>query len=272
MIINKAIKEAANYHHQKILEAIFKSTGQNNNSSPSPSPGNKGGYGKMAKVGGALLATGMALDYYNGAQSNTSLSNVADSALQIGGSALTMGAAGAQIGAYFGPQGALIGGALGGLFGLYTGLTSSGIINDGYISKDGKVTKIHDNDNVMAFKEGGPVIGAISNLSISSKQEIGMLKNISEGINKMSNNAGSSIKPEDIKAAVKEAIIEGFKSQNQVIEVKLNGEKVGEGLLASGFVNMMTNANKSKGAPTLNPNNLTYRDGQIPTSGYNSRI
>jgi hypothetical protein len=76
------------------------------------------------------------------------------------------------------------------------------------------------------------------------------------------------IKPEDLKAAVRDAIIEGFKSQNQTIEVKLNGEKVGEGLLASGFVNMMTNANKTKGAPTINPNSVIYRDGQIPSSGY----
>ena len=148
----------------------------------------------------------------------------------------------AAMGSAFGPWGAVIGGAI--------GLGSSLMMNDGFISKDGKIVKIHDNDNVIAFKENGPIMNSAGKSQSSSSSETSM------------------IKPEDLKAAVRDAIIEGFKSQNQTIEVKLNGEKVGEGLLASGFVNMMTNANKTKGAPTINPNSVIYRDGQIPSSGY----
>ena len=148
----------------------------------------------------------------------------------------------AAMGSAFGPWGAVIGGAI--------GLGSSLMMNDGFISKDGKIVKIHDNDNVIAFKENGPIMNSAGKSQSSSSTTSPM------------------IKPEDLKAAVRDAIIEGFKSQNQTIEVKLNGEKVGEGLLASGFVNMMTNANKAKGAPTINPNSVIYRDGQIPSSGY----
>jgi tetratricopeptide (TPR) repeat protein len=151
----------------------------------------------------------------------------------------------AAMGSAFGPWGIGIGAAI--------GLGSSLLMNDGFISKDGKVVKIHDNDNVIAFKENGPIMNSAGKSQSTSSSTTPM------------------IKPEDLKAAVRDAIIEGFKSQNQTIEVKLNGEKVGEGLLASGFVNMMTNANKTKGAPTINPNSVIYRDGQIPSSGYISQ-
>jgi hypothetical protein len=163
-------------------------------------------------------------------------------------SAAELGMTGATIGSFFGPVGTAVGGVLGATIG---GVYS--MMNDGFISKDGKVVKIHDNDNVIAFKENGPILNSATNASNSSL------------------NQSQMIKPEDLKAAVRDAIIEGFKSQNQKIEVKLNGEKVGEGLLASGFVNMMTNANKTKGAPTINPNTVIYRDGQIPSSGYISQ-
>lgn len=162
--------------------------------------------------------------------------------------AAELGMTGATIGSFFGPMGTVVGGALGATIG---GVYS--MIGDGFISKDGKVVKIHDNDNVIAFKENGPIMNSASKTSTNPSSQSQM------------------IKPEDLKAAVRDAIIEGFKSQNQTIEVKLNGEKVGEGLLASGFVNMMTNANKTKGAPTINPNTVIYRDGQIPSSGYISQ-
>lgn len=163
-------------------------------------------------------------------------------------SAAELGMTGATIGSFFGPMGTVVGGVLGATIG-----GAYSMMNDGFISKDGKIVKIHDNDNVIAFKENGPIMNSASKTSIDSS------------------NQSQMIKPEDLKAAVRDAIIEGFKSQNQKIEVKLNGEKVGEGLLASGFVNMMTNANKTKGAPTINPNTVIYRDGQIPSSGYISQ-
>lgn len=191
---------------------------------------------KVLRGGAGLAGLGLlAFDYLSSVDDNDTLSNT------------LMGAAqGAALGGVAGLPGAAIGGILGAASGYY------GSMQDGFISKDGKVVKIHDNDNVIAFKENGPIMNSNSKSSTNSS------------------NQSSMIKPEDLKAAVRDAIIEGFKSQSQTIEVKLNGEKVGEGLLASGFVNMMTNANKTKGAPTINPNTVIYRDGQIPSSGYNA--
>jgi len=174
---------------------------------------------------------------------------------------------GAGLGAMFGPIGAAVGAA--------GGLAYAHFIDDGFISKDGKLIKIHDDDNILAFKEGGPVMEKSGNMSINKIHNEG-IGEITKQISMLTSSIGlmmnkkDSINPELIKSAVKEAIIEGFKAQNQVIEVKLNGEKVGEGLLASGFTNMMSNANKTKGNPTINPGSIIYRDGQMPSSGYNT--
>lgn len=164
------------------------------------------------------------------------------------------GIAGGALGSFLGPVGMMIGSSLGSSLGSWAG----SYFDDGFISKDGKITKIHDNDNVLAFKEDGPVLNSgnrVSELINKNRPSIDMTA--------LTNDM--SIKMKD---AVQAAMIEGFKSQNQTIEVKLNGEKVGEGLLASGLTNMMSNANKTKGNPTINPNSIIYRDGQIPSSGY----
>jgi hypothetical protein len=156
---------------------------------------------------------------------------------------------GAGLGAMFGPIGAAVGAA--------GGLAYAHFIDDGFISKDGKLIKIHDDDNILAFKEGGPVMEKSGNMSINKIHNEG-IGEITKQISMLTSSIGLMMNKKD---SIK---------QNQVIEVKLNGEKVGEGLLASGFTNMMSNANKTKGNPTINPGSIIYRDGQMPSSGYNT--
>ena len=210
---------------------------------------------KFNAISGAVGLAGAGLATY-GAMTDSSWATTL-------GAMASLGATGAQIGAMFGPAGALIGGGLGAVAG---GIMAN--MNDGFISKDGKIVKIHDDDNVVAFKENGPVLKSAGNQSLEKTYN----SNLSDSIRRLTTVTArnqSSIDPDMLQNAIKEAMIEGFKNQNQKIEVKLNGEKVGEGLLASGLTTMASNANVTKGHPTINPESVIYRDGQLPMSGYN---
>jgi len=77
----------------------------------------------------------------------------------------------------------------------------------------------------------------------------------------------------EIRKAVQDGIISGLKSvsgneQMQPVVISMNGEKLGEVLLKSGFTRMMTNPNKTNQYPTLNADVLQYPGGDSPASRF----
>jgi len=102
------------------------------------------------------------------------------SALNVLGGAVSMGAMGAQLGSMFGPWGTAIGGLAGAAYGAYSSM------NDGYISKDGKITKIHDNDNVIAFRENGPILNTSKEIEdLKSRNNFSQNTDVAKIINEL---------------------------------------------------------------------------------------
>jgi len=89
--------------------------------------------------------------------------------------------------------GAPAGSAIGlGINALNTGLDIKDAINDGFISKGGKVTKINDNDSVIALQPGGP----LDRMGIIPSSNQGIFKGVSPsygGSNNYSSNSSNNI-------------------------------------------------------------------------------
>jgi len=121
-------------------------------------------------------------------------------------------------------------------------------LQDGIIDMNGVRTKIDDKDSILAAKEGGPILDSLRDVIISNQR--------------------NRIDMNEIRKAVQEGIIAGMKvigagsDQQQPVIISMNGEKVGEALLKSGFTKMMTNPNKTNQYPTLNANSLQYPSGE----------
>jgi hypothetical protein len=115
----------------------------------------------MSKIGGIGAVAGGAM---SGGAEYMKTGDIGKSFAVGGGSAIG-GLAGAAIGQMLIPipgVGALIGGVAGSMLGEAIGRYSTGnsqtnSINDGIISKDGKVTRINDSDSILAFKPGGQI-------------------------------------------------------------------------------------------------------------------
>ena len=72
-------------------------------------------------------------------------------------------------------------------------------INDGFISKDGNVTRFDDQDDILAAKSGGPIdklldanSAVMGELNSVNKNQLNVLISIRDGINMLVSNAGSS--------------------------------------------------------------------------------
>jgi len=136
--------------------------------------GSRGGSrgGKMGRMGGVGLGAvaalgGMGLDMYRNSMDDPD--STAGKWAGVGSSALEWGGTGAMVGSMFGPLGTLIGagvGAIGGgLYGAYNeGMFDSELnqpVRDAILSKDG-ITPIDKNDDLVAYKPGGPVDNKIN--------------------------------------------------------------------------------------------------------------
>lgn len=123
---------------------------------------------------------------------------------------------------------------------------SSVQIHDGVINQNGSVVKIDNQDQVLAMKENGPIYKLINS----------SLKN--------------QLSYDDIYRASRDGMIDALNNMKdeKPIIIKLNGEAVGEGLLASGFTSMLGNPNKTKQYPTLSSDALQYPDSQIPSNRF----
>lgn len=125
---------------------------------------------------------------------------------------------------------------------------------DGIIDMNGVRTKIDDKDSILAAKEGGPVLESLRDVIMSNQK--------------------NRIDMNEIRRAVQEGIMNGMKNvmsekgHDQPIVISLNGEKVGQGLLRSGFTTMMTNPNITQQHPTVISESLNTTDGQ----SYKNRI
>ena len=168
---------------------------------------------------------------------------------------LALGALGT---AFLGPMGGYIGAMAGSALGGFAG----SMFDDGYISKDGKIVKVNDNDHIMAMKENGPIMKGLS--SQGDMEEIRKQIAISESKNNISLISQEISRLKDSM----QSIGEGLKNQNQKIELNMNGSKVGEALLSSGLTTMMSNPNITKNNPSLKPEGMSWRDGQIPSDGH----
>ena len=121
--------------------------------------------------------------------------------LAVGGGSAIGGLAGAALGQVLIPipgVGAFVGGLAGSMIGEAVGRYASGgsqeYINDGFISKEGKVTKINDNDSVIALKPGGP----LDKIGISPSLNQGIFKGVSPsyaGSGNYSNNGSNNNQP-----------------------------------------------------------------------------
>ena len=81
----------------------------------------------------------------------------------------------------------------------FGGNSESTTINDGFISKDGKVTAFNDQDDILAAKSGGPIdklldanSAVMGELNSVNKNQLNVLISIRDGINMLVSNAGSS--------------------------------------------------------------------------------
>jgi len=119
-------------------------------------------------------------------------------------------------------------------------------VEDGVINQNGSIVKIDNQDQVLAMKENGPIYKLINS----------SLKN--------------QLSYDDMYRASRDGMIEALNSMKdeKPIIIKLNGEAVGEGLLASGFTAMLGNPNKTRQYPTLSSDALQYPDSQIPSNRF----
>ena len=74
-----------------------------------------------------------------------------------------------------------------------------GEVEDGFISKDGRVTRFDDRDSILAVKSGGPIDKLLddnslvmSELNDVNRNQLSVLASIRDGINILVSNAGSS--------------------------------------------------------------------------------
>ena len=125
-------------------------------------------------------------------------------------------------------------------------ISSTRTVQDGVINQNGSIVKIDSQDQVLAMKENGPIYKLINS----------SLKN--------------QLSYDDMYRASRDGMIEALNSMKdeKPIIIKLNGEAVGEGLLASGFTAMLGNPNKTRQYPTLSSDALQYPDSQIPSNRF----